>query len=560
MNTPHTPGSSSHPSKLVIRSEVLAVVQHLVSMADAPKNERLKQLKRLQDIQPQEPVLDVLVKELQRSGSTQTMQVVMQLLMELGNIEYLQDKLWAVIQDPKVPDEIKDASNLVLRHLGDTTDPDLYLEYLQDPQGLIGRETIRMLEVSTENPEALIDFIDFILSLEAPDQARLLGTLQHDYPSEYLVNIYIPLLLSDPSPELWEQLVQNLGETRSAKAAQILSRLSLWSEDRLPIPERLISKALKQLQLAGVYQPGEEDAEHPAEEPHSLAKETLPFQCFLTISDGIGNQGLLFSRQRANGDITMMCVALNDVHGLIDCFGFYQVSTGDFFKIVDKFHEGATKIKVSPEFAAYKLGLAESRNFANAFRLPYEYWCWQPMMSDILPQPPEDLEQFDQWVRKDWLEETDNLYQHPDFTSWFLEQGDDPVVTKVLQEVVTKTQLYLAADGDQEEAGYFQDLEQLADAMMLELYTTDWRPLMMYRLSEAAYLLHCQNTHTFRNLAATEAYKLQSETDPQKALTGFVRAFGRRCVGEELLRLRASSAKVEGLSELVDAVLAHWEI
>jgi hypothetical protein len=227
---------------------------------------------------------------------------------------------------------------------------------------------------------------------------------------------------------------------------------------------------------------------------------------------------------------------------------------------VDKFHEGATKIKVSPEFAAYKLGLAESRNFANAFRLPYEYWCWQPMMSDILPQPPEDLEQFDQWVRKDWLEETDNLYQHPDFTSWFLEQGDDPVVTKVLQEVVTKTQLYLAADGDQEEAGYFQDLEQLADAMMLELYTTDWRPLMMYRLSEAAYLLHCQNTHTFRNLAATEAYKLQSETDPQKALTGFVRAFGRRCVGEELLRLRASSAKVEGLSELVDAVLAHWEI
>ena len=52
-------------------------------------------------------------------------------------------------------------ANLILRHLGDNSDPDLYLEYLEDPKGLIGRETERMLEVSSENPETLIDFIDF---------------------------------------------------------------------------------------------------------------------------------------------------------------------------------------------------------------------------------------------------------------------------------------------------------------------------------------------------------------------------------------------------------------
>ncbi len=561
MNPPQSPETSGKTNKLIIRSEVLAVSRNLVSQGDPSKQERLKHLKRLQEIDNQEQVLDVLLKEFKRCNQPKTLHLLTEFMMERGNIEYLQDKLGGIIRYTATTDEVKDASNLILRHLGDNTDPDLYLEYLDDPQGLIGRETVRMLEISAENPEALIDFIDFILSLNIEDQVRLLASLQRDYPTEYLVNIYIPLLESDPSPELWEQLVQNLADSKSPRAAEVLSRLASWPEDRLPVPQKLIQTSLKKLQLAGAWRPDEEKQADP-EEIHPMVVETVPYQCFLTLSDGIGNQGLLFSRQRSNGDISMLSVALNDVHGIIDCFGFFQLSMSDFHKIIEKFHEGATKIKISPEFAAYKLINAEKLNQERTFRLPYEYRCWRPLLDGIIPEAPSEALTVDStWVRKEWMDETDNLYQHPDFNSWFLEQGDEPCVTRWLQKVILLTEDYLAEVGSRDDhTGYFTALEDIADNLVLELMDTDWKQLIAERLTDAAYLLHCQNTHTFRNLAATEVYKLKNHHDPEHLLSGFSQAYGRRCVLEELLRLRTGSPNYDILTPLVEGLAERWEL
>ena len=84
-------------------------------------------------------------------------------------------------------------------------------------------------------------------------------------------------------------------------------------------------------------------------------------------------------------------------------------------------------------------------------------------------------------------------------------------------------------------------MEGLADTLILELVKTPWRDLLIHRLVEAAYLMDCQGTLTFRNLAATEAQKLTDVTDPKQLLTGFTRSYGRRCITEELLRLRSGS-------------------
>ncbi len=557
MNTPQSPETSAKPNKLIIRSEVLAVIRHLTSTGDTSRQERAKQLKRLHDINQPEHVQDILVKELARTGSTETMQVLIELLMELGNIEFLQERLWAVIRDPKTPDEVKDGANLVLRHLGDDADPNLYLEYLSDPQGLIGRETARMLEVSTENPEALIDFIDFILSLSTPDQARLLEALHRDYPAEYIVNIFVPLLESDPAPEIWEQLVLSLGNTKSLKAAEALERFANWPEERLPIPKKLVEKAIRHLRIAGAFRNAPEEEAQEAE-PHPLVKDTTPYQCFATLSDGIGNQGLLFSRQRPNGDISMMSVAVNDVHGIIDCFGFYQLSVGDFHKIVEKFHEGASKIKVSAEFCRYKLKQAVAINQAKCFRIPYEYRCWEPLLEGLEDITPAELDLNPEWVRKKWFTETGNLYQHPDFNSWFLEQGDEASVTRILQRVDLLVEDYLL-DAKPDVEAYCKRLEDLADNLVNDLFETGWLALLTQRLAEAAYLLDCQSTHTFRNLAATEAFKLQSAESAEARLTGFSRAYGRRCVAEELLRLRMGSASYDQLTPLVDTALTRWK-
>lgn len=557
MNQPQSPETCERASKLIVRSEVLAVIRHLASLEDLPKQERFKLFKKLQEISNRNHVLDVLVKELERCTVSGSLSTIIELLMELGTIDYLQNKLWSIIQNPKSPDEIKDAANIILRHLGDPTDPNLYLEYLADPQGMIGRETIRMLEISTENPEALIDFLDFISSLNTEDQVRLLVALHSDYPSEYLVNIYIPLLESDPSPELCEHLVTLLGETKSREAAETLFRISNWSDDQLPVPKKLITKSLKQLQLAGAFHPEQEQMQ-PEKKAHPIVADSAPYQCYASLSDGIGNQGLLFSRQRANGDISMISVAINDIHGIIDCFGFLQLSSRDFHKIIEKFHEGSTKIKVSPEYCVYKLLQAEATNYEKAFRLPYEYRCWRPLLTGISADSPKELVLFRNWVKKEWYTETHNLYQHPDFSSWFLEQGDEPLVTGILRQAVLLTEDYLESDAPDME-DYFQKLEDLADKLVLALLKTPWRRLLINRLIETSYLLNCQNTHTFRNLAATEADKLQSISDDSaQLLTGFTRAYGRRCISEELLRLRTGNSSYDRITEVIDKLFSLW--
>jgi hypothetical protein len=484
------------------------------------------------------------------------MQILIQLMMEVGTLQYLQEPLWAIIRDLKTSDDIKDSANLVLRHLGDPTDPDLYLEYLSDPEGLINRETIRMLNVSSENPEALIDFIDFILSLTEDDQIRMLSALEEDYPPGYLVNLYLPMLESDPSPALWEQIIDFLGQSKSVEAARTLERLSQWPEERLPVSVKLVQKALKQLQLAGIKT-------HMAAlaDTHALVKESDPYECFATITDGIGNQGLIFSRKRQNGDISMMSVALNDIHGIIDCFGFYQIGLSDFHRIVDKFHESTTKINVTPEYCAYKLSQAIRLNESQHYRIPYEFRCWQPLLSDIESQPLEDLPK--DWIRKEWFAETGNLYQHPDFKTWFLEQGDEPIASPWLKKVAPCLEKILAQPEPTSNNNidvFCHELENIADNMVRVLLDSDWQNRLISRLSEAAYLLNCQNTQTFRNMAATEAYKLKTVSDVTVRLLGFPRMYGRRCIAEELLRLQSTSTQYETISAISDVVLTRWQI
>ncbi|MEZ4574660.1 MAG: hypothetical protein R2857_07070 [Vampirovibrionales bacterium] len=572
--TTETDPSNKTQSKLYIRSEVLAVIQHLNSLSSPSKAERLKQIKRLRALgQGQDNgqllchVQDILLGELTRATQRELITLVSELLMELGDGAYLNDRLWDIIRNPDVPDAVKDACNLILRHLGDTADPELYLEYLQDPQALINQETTRMISASGENPETLIDFIDFILSLNGDDQARLVSSLHRDYASKELVDMFVPLLESDPSPELWEVLVDSLGETKSPKAARSLQWLLTWGrkdevqegfKGQLPIDERRLEKALKSLQLAGAV--GQLDIapdEVIIETGHPVLAQSLPHNCYATMPDGIGNQGLLYSRRRENGDVSLFCLAINDVHGVIDCFGFYQLAEPDFHRIMEKFHEGTSKVVVEPEYIIAKVIAAETINRQKKYRLPYEYQCWRPLLGGVKPMPEGHLDRYKQWANLDWLPETYNLYQHPDFNTWFLEQGDEDVATTELAEAMATVQSALPTIGQT-----FQDLmDQLdasADRMMAALLQTPWRQQLQRRLQESAYLLHCQEAATFCKLAATEALKLEQEQASEKLVSGFVQAYGRRCLLEALLRDRTGSVDYEALTELIKALEARW--
>ena len=570
-------------SKLFIRSEVLAVMNYLSTVENPSRQDRVKQIKRLQALSDQVTVQQVLVKELQRASSSHILQVVTELLMELGEIETIQELLWKLIENPKTDDSVKDASNLILRQLGDETDPNLYLEYLEDPAGLINRETERMLEVSTRNPEAQIDFIDFIFSLPVEEQGNLIRSLKEDYPLAYLEYLLIPALLAQPPKETQELILLTLSEIRTASCAAFLHEYRDWFQQ-----DAMLSKAHKiavnTLRLAGLYREDVLEAERTQpKKPHAITEQSNLYQCFATIPDGIGNQGIVISRERDNGDITMMSVAINDIHGIMDCFGFYELSKVDFHKLTEKFHEENTKIYTSQTYCLHKLTQAKSLNDRHQFRIPYEYTCWNVLLDDASDsqtgeQPFDLIQACQQLANPKWAEASVNLYHHPDFSTWFLEEGDHPIVTRVLEDVLEICARVMATNTNENgqplphfsetetAIAFIESLDALAETMVHGLLGTEWRDILINRLADAAFLLKEQKAHTFAGLAATEVQKLQAYQGPQTPLTGFIKHYGRRCVEEDLLRLKQGSQQGDGFpsretfARLVDQVLKAWEI
>lgn len=570
-------------SKLFIRSEVLAVIDHLNLIEEPSRQDKLKQFKRLQNIDDQVTVQRILVKELQRAVSGKITQVIAELLMELGSIQTLQDPLWNIIQNPESSDDAKDGANLILRQLGDQSDPNLYLDYLDDPSGLITRETERMLEVSTRNPEALIDFIDFIFSLPVQEQCNLIRSLQADYPPEYLLNIFLPTILALPPQEVLELMLGSLGELRSKRSALFLSEYQDWFQND-PNLSKIIKKSANALKIAGLYR--EETLEEARQEnrlPHPLISQSTLYQCFATIPDGIGNQGIVISRERENGDIVMMSVAINDLHGIIDCFGFYELSKPDFHKLSEKFHEENSKIQTPLSYCLDKLQQAEALNHQNRLRIPYEYSCWKVLLNDP-DQPPSDIPldkvaMCAEWAHAEWHSASISLYQHPDFNTWFLEEGDHPIVTLILEDVLILCVQAMADATEAEKAArlqqysnvFIETLDKLAEAMVHGLLSSEWREILIYRLADAAYLLHQQKTMTFCGLAATEVQKLLSYQGPESSLDGFIKHYGRRCIEENLLRLKQGTSnvpvpgqvalnKTDTFFHMVDSVLSAWEL
>jgi hypothetical protein len=569
------------PSKLFIRSEVLAVMDYLYTVEEPTRQDKLKQYKRLQSINDEETVQRILVKELQRASNSRMLQVVLELLMELGRIEVVQEPLWAIIQSSQSSDELRDAANLILRQLGDQTDPNLYLEYLDDPAGLINRETERMLEVSTRNPEALIDFIDFIFSLPVDEQGNLIRSLQTDYPSEYLLNIYMPALLAQPPLETQELILANLGEIRTKRTALFLHDNLRWLESD-PRLSKTLKKAINSLKIAGFYREERfEEFREALNQPHPLATQTQLYECYATIPDGIGNQGIIVSRERENGDITMMSVAVNDLHGIIDSFGFHELSKADFHKLIGKFHEESSKIHAPAVYCLDRLREAEALNRVNRFRIPYEYTCWKVILDDVATEVAEPLDKIGmclQWANQNWEHASINLYQHPDFSTWFLEEGDHPVVTSILKDTLNICAKAMAEGTSEDpemepshrrevvESAFVAALDKLAEALVHGLLSSEWREILVNRLADAAYLLNEQKATTFAGLAATEVQKLRQYQGMDTPLDGFILQYGRRCIEEDLLRLKQGAQASTVLQDpqlfeqLVDSVLAAWEV
>jgi hypothetical protein len=560
--------TSAHGSKLLIRSEVLAVVSLLASSPDLPQRDKQQAVQRLQRLEDRAAVLDVLMKELERQQSASVYRILGELLVALGNLGKLHDPLWALICAPNVSDEAKDAANLALGHLGDQNDPNLYLDFLKDPQSLIHRETERMLEVSAENPEALIDFIDFICSLPLEEQCQLLTSLQEDYGTPSLMTLYVAAWEAQPPLEVQEVLLRNIKGLKNTVVArwlydqleavqnqQVLFPAETYPEQHAVTVQKWLQRAIRPLKLAGLYQ----TASFAESLPWVLGLPpdifpgyaqfcaSEPEACFTTLPDGLGNQGFFMARRRQNGDLSMMSLAVNDTLGVLGGFGFFALTDADADRLLDRFHEKAVKIPAEPSYVLDKLLRAEALNRRQGGGIPYEVTAWKGFLAAWLDmtEPPTVFDFWalcTEWARPDWAAQTHLLFRHPDFATWFLDT-DLGEAGASSAPALCNHPAPSPAGGHWDQA--FREVLQSGQHEAWETLKAQWTAqfaplflssphctLLANRLAECAFLFDQPETRTFRGLAATEALALREPE--QQTLTSFLSEYLRRTLCETL--------------------------
>ena len=515
-------------SKLQIRAEVMLMLQNLNSLDEMSKDQQDKYLNKFRSITDIEYVIEVLVKELAKSDYKRG-QLISLFLQELGDLESLQEILWSYVKSPKASDELKDLSGIILKSLGDQTDPEEFLNYLDDPKAIVDKETQKLLEVASLNPEAQIDFLDFLFSLPEDEQINLVASLKEDYASEYLVNVAVPALLAGPSLKLEEALIKILGETRSPLAVPALNDILKYSKS-MPIKKHA-QKSLTMLKLSGVAV----NKEEVSYKDSPVTKISEIYECHTNIVDGIGNQGFIISRVKPNHDILMMNVVINDIHGVLDCFGFYGISKQDFSRIIEKFQEMTTRVSVSPEYCKLRLEQAEKINKEHNLPIPYEYAAWKSLISDISPLENNFEELSKNWVSKSLINEAALLYKFPDFKHWFFEEEDNPAADKMLLSLIkeiTEKNEYFLEHRDELKSWLQYNTDKFSD----EILDDENKNIYKNRLLDITYLLHFQGLELFRDIAASLVWAVTPENNYDLKTVPFFKELIKRTILEGFIR------------------------
>lgn len=362
-------------NKIQIKAEILATISAL-STSSQPNSALLTDLKMIED---KKNVLDILIKEL-INASEQKALIICWLLTELIDKETLNNELWNVIKAPEYGDHIKMIAFNMLKDLGNKIDYDVISGYFEQFNELINKETKQLLDTAIMNPEAQIDFMDFLSSISDNDKIILIKSLEEDYANDALANILIPVFLFYINTEVGNVALEILGRSKSQLAYHALENAKKYA------PENLlgrINKAISELKMSGIR------VDNTEEFYKNILRESKPYKVYVSFPDGHGNMGIVFSRIRANKTLQFLAIVTNPRYGILDSFGFNSMTERDFFKIIDKFYNYQEKYEISASVAKYLIDQAEEGSYTNNESIPYEYVCWQSILLDIEAEKPE---------------------------------------------------------------------------------------------------------------------------------------------------------------------------
>ena len=395
-------------NKLQIKAEVLATLRAL-SGSTMPEPSLLTDLKLIED---KKTVLDVLIRELLNADEHKSL-LICWLLTELIEKDTLNDELWNVIKSPEYNDHVKMIAFNMLKDLGNKVDYEVISGYFEKFDELINKETKELLETAIMNPEAQIDFMDFLNALTDNDKILLIKSLEEDYANDALANILIPVFLYYMDSEVGETALELLGRTKSQLAFHALENAQKYVSESM---QSKINKELSALKLSGIR------VDNTVDFYKEILKESKPYKSYISFPDGHGNMAIIFSRIRANKTLQFLAIVINPRYGILDAFGFNSMNERDFFKIIDKFYNYQEKYEIEAGVVKYLLLQAVEYSYANGDLLPYEYICWESILLDIEPTRPEVNLEKKELNQKD----IDKLCLNDYVQNWFYDEITSP--------------------------------------------------------------------------------------------------------------------------------------
>ena len=507
-------------SKLELRAKVIDIIDRLnIDISDIQHQMELtKELKNLGNL---ELVVHTLLKELNTDDENK-IQKVSFLLLEMNSLEYSKDILWEYIKSSDSSDRLKEASCILLKSLGEHITAEDLLDYMDDPQKLIDSETQKLMETALSNPEAQVDLIDFMFAVSKEEQISLIKSLVYDYPGDSLANILSTVAESIDDESVKELCINILSETKSHNALGCLEDILTYSTNANL--RKQASLALKKLKLLGI---SSEEGNY-GNRGERMCEDSKPYTFFTTYPDGVGSQCVVCSRIDSNGLLSVVNTIVDDIDGVIDCFGFFCITEFDFNKILDRLNNQSITIEITPEYAKKILSEAELLTKKQQYSIPYEYSCWKHTLYDI---HPADLD-IDGCVKK-WADEIvfpdyKSIEQSNIFSSWFFEESDNECSKNMIEDIFSAV--------EKEESLSVIDIDNKIDEYLVKIFDEKQLDILFNRMKTCAYLADIQEDVALRNSVSFVAEEIKNTAKDSLKDIRFLLNILRKTVLEAFLR------------------------
>ena len=463
-------------NKIQLRAEILTVISKLQMLSDMSKVDEIQSLLLAQE--DKRMVLDLLMREFVKTTEEKAF-IIKYLLLRLTDKTQLENSLWTSLKSPMVSDFNKSLILDLLREIGNRVDYNEVDTYFEDAKGLINKETEELLQNAIMNPEAQIDFLDFLENLPYDDKLTLIESLSDDYSEDALANILVPVFLKDPTSKIGRVALKILGTSKSQLALHALTDSLEYVDDDI-IPE--IRKNITELKLSGVRE------DNSIEFFKELLLESKPYECYTNYPDGHGNQALIFSREREDETLQFVAVVINDKSGVVDCFGFNQITKDEFAKIVERFYGYDESVYINKTVLKTLLDNAENIVHMNGEVVSYEYICWRNLFADIPTEPVPIEFILEDKFKKESVKDSDfdKLCMSDIVQKWFLDVDTNDEFSDFMVQVNDGFKL----------KNYDIDLDNLIEDNFSSIFSKKDIKVWAKRILMSAYLKYLANEKT----------------------------------------------------------------